>query len=336
MKDGFPAVAALIPPQLHRETKRGRKMSSRSSGDKREVTFGLVPLSLTSHGSTIPSFYLLVCGETWPAVCQRTRFRVERPGALWIRPSCFCGNPGYCRPPIGWGQTPPAFLFPPTTPVLPAAREKTSSQISPIVLTNPRWQEYEHVGEVPLWIVQFHRSITIPQRQERENIQVPSFVDSGESLSEHFCSRRQHSVMFIFQRSQERTEARRRRHRLIWRSHLSLVFTRERVTSVTFKGNKNDLSDLKLNNNYALCGWTGRGKLNKHPEVPSDVQHALIVRAAHRFLHNIQDLLDPSVWTVLLQHTSSHVMSYMMKLSQHRRRRSALLWFFPLTHTNTV
>lgn len=65
-----------------------------------------------------------------------------------------------------------------------------------------------------------------------------------------------------------------------------------------------------------------------HPEAPSDIERAAIVRAAHRFLQNIQDFLDPSARTAVLQRTSSHVMSYMMKLSQHGRRRSALLCFF--------
>lgn len=31
-----------------------------------------------------------------------------------------------------------------------------------------------------------------------------------------------------------------------------------------------------------------------HPEAPSDIERAAIVRAAHRFLQNIQDFLDPS------------------------------------------
>lgn len=56
--------AALISPQLDRETKRGRKMSSRISGDKREFTSQLVLVSLTSHGSTILSLSLLVCVQT--------------------------------------------------------------------------------------------------------------------------------------------------------------------------------------------------------------------------------------------------------------------------------
>lgn len=53
VKDGFPAVAALIPLQLDRETKTGRKMSSRSAGDKPEFTntSHLVLISLRSHGS---------------------------------------------------------------------------------------------------------------------------------------------------------------------------------------------------------------------------------------------------------------------------------------------
>lgn len=91
-----------------------------------------------------------------------------------------------------------------------------------------------NVCEISLRIRQFHRNITTPQRQEREETQVPSFVDSGESLSANFRCRRQHSVMFRFfgdHRKEENWPLHRRRQRIINRSHLSFVSTPECVNT---------------------------------------------------------------------------------------------------------
>lgn len=77
---------------------------------------------------------------------------------------------------------------------------------------------------------------------------------------------------------------------------------------------------VKLDAHYALSGWMGRGIRTSSPE-PRKMQDLCgsFCTACSR---------DPSVGAAVLQHASAHVMSYRRKLSQHRRRRSAFLWFF--------
>lgn len=139
------------------------------------------------------------------------------------------------------------FLFSPVMPVPPAARGENleSDQAK-------RPYKYTPMGIIGMFVKFRCESCgstgilaSLRDRSERTS-RFPPLLTAG-SLSASFCGRQQQSVMFIFQRSQERTEAlTRRRHPIIWRSHLSIVFTPERVNSAKFKGNKNDLSGGKI------------------------------------------------------------------------------------------
>lgn len=131
-----------------------------------------------------------------------------------------------------------------------SSQEKPSTQIGSNILTDV--QNVRMFAKFRCESSKFHQNITISQRQEGEEIRVPSFVDNGESLSAKFCSRRQRSVMFHFSEITGRnTLLHRRRRHIINRSHLSFAFTPECVNMCGVSGEITTFQASKVNDK--LC-----------------------------------------------------------------------------------